>query len=108
MTRELKRAVQACSKLTGMPEKPCNRLLLDVIRGHGTSPVLNPRRPLNSYAIITGLVCGACGWSMRHLKTTGGVKVGCDNVDCYLNGTLFEEPSVTLVPSAVVNILSGS
>ncbi len=45
---------------------------------------------------------------MRHLKTTGGVKVGCDNVDCYLNGTLFEEPSVTLVPSAVVNILSGS
>jgi hypothetical protein len=45
---------------------------------------------------------------MRPLKTSGGIKVGCDNADCYLNGTLFEEPSVTLVPSAAVNILSGS
>jgi len=45
---------------------------------------------------------------MRALRTTGGVKIGCDNAACYLKGTLFEQPSLTLIPAAAANALSES
>ena len=81
---------------------------MDVLRGRGTRPSAHPRRPHNSYAIITGLLCGACQQSLAAFKTDGGVKIGCDNAECYLKGTLFKRPSVMLVPSAGAHILSES